>query len=221
MAPDQFRVVPYPVVTCIIPTDWFLQELPAVGGWVVYQDAKSKAEPLTEFVFEFEETEPGRTFNFTIRLTSTPVVNFDDCREVFSKTIQVRYVPDPSVMPNEKIHSGNLLLNHLMCNWVGSALTGVIFVDFRDVLNFLAPHNSFLLKYAVGLEPKAIVGKILVGLGDISSASAYPVIFGKYASMLLEHFDEITSLQVKSGLAYAPAVDDDRFLISLLLSQES
>ena len=218
---EHFQVIPHPVVTCIVPANWLSQALPVMGGWVVYQDASAKTAPLTAFVFEFEETEPGRTFNFKIRLTSAPTVYDDDCREVFNKAIQVSYVADPGVMSNEKMHAGILLLNHLMCNFAGSALTGVSFVDIYDVLNILAPHTNFILKCGIGLDPKAILGKILVGLGDISSASAYPVIYGRYASMLLEHFGEITSLQVKSGLAYAPAVDDDRFLISLLLSQES
>lgn len=210
-----------PIITCIVPTYWLALDLPTLGGVVVYQDKLKPAETLTNFVFEFADVQdaskPGRTFTLEIHLPSKHILIQDNYREVFNKVIRIHYLGDAHITTNDETPAEVVLLNHLLCCFAGSSITGESFLDFADLLQFLAHQTDLRLKYAVGIEPKLMLKNILDGLGDIPSASTYSVIFGKSGSSVsLALFDEVIT-KLCCWIGYTPAVGQDGFLISVLM----
>lgn len=213
-----------PIIACLVPDEWLTLELPTFGGAVTYHDKQEQAGTLADFVFEFSEIQiagkSGRTFTLKIHLLSKPNLMLDDCRDVFNKIIRIHSLADTHIPANEDIPAEVVLLNHLLCCFAGSSFTGESFLDFSDLLQFLASQSDFKLKYAIGIDPDLMLKIILDGLGYIPPASMYPVIFGKSGSVSLALFDKVlTKLCYRIG--YAPAVDQDEFLISVLMLNKS
>lgn len=215
-----------PFITCIVPTEWIVLDLPTLGGAVVYQDKLKQAEKPTDFVFEFAEIQDasrsGRTFTLKIHRPLEFSYFQNDYCEVFDKTIRIHYLDDAHTTTKEEPSAEVVLLNHLHCNFAGSSFTGMSFIDLHDMFTILSLQSDLCFKYTIGLDTNLMIQNILDGLGDISSANAFPVMFGKFGSVGLKMFSEMNTRFDGSPstlcLGYTPAVDQDEFLISVLVT---
>ena len=96
-----------PFFTCIVPSSWLSLDLPTFGGDVIYQDKRARAETLTDFVFEFSEISEMHSSEriFTLKVeTKLPLIagsTLGDSRDLFGKTIKVRYLTDANKSTNE------------------------------------------------------------------------------------------------------------------------
>lgn len=214
-----------PIFTCIVPEDWLALDLPIFGGDVIYLDKRVKAETITDFTFEFSEMpdalSSGRTFTLKVDiqrpLLAEPTLG--DYRELFNKTIRIRYQCGANKSTNENVPAEIALLNHWLCGCADSAYTGVSFLDFGDLLVWLSRQSELIFDFETGSEPKVMIQNILERLGDARLASSYSNIFGKDVSMLLAHL-EMVAEKLRCSLVYAPAVDQDEPLISTLISDK-
>lgn len=211
-----------PIFTCIVPGGWLLLDLPIFGGDVIYLDKRVKAEMITDFTFEFSEIpdalSSGRTFTLKVDihrpLLAEPTLG--DYRELLNKIIRIRYQCGANKSTNENLPVEIVLLNHWLCGCAGSAYTGVSFLDFGDLLVWLSRQSELILDFETGSDPKVMIQNILDRLGDTRIASSYSNIFGKDVNMYLAHL-EIVAEKLCCSLVYAPAVDQEGFLISTLI----
>lgn len=214
-----------PVFTCIVPAIWLSLDLPTFGGDVIYQDKRAQAETLTDFVFEFSEISEmhssERTFTLKVE-TKFPLMagsTLGDSHDLFGKTIKVRYLTDANKSTNENVPAVIVFLNHLFCGCAGSAYTGVSFFDFGDLFQWLSQQAELILNFEIGSDLEVMIQNIFGRLGDARLASSYSNLFGKDVNMHLAHLEMMVE-KLCCSLVYAPAVDQQEFLICTLISDK-
>ena len=212
-----------PFITCIVPDEWLTLDLPTMGGAVIYHNDRVRIETQTTLEYQLSELQSpcgsGRIFTLKIKIQPPLSVRSmnGDCRDIHGKTITIRYLTEANKTTIEDTPVELILLNHLFCNFAGSAFTGMSWIDHADIIQWYSQHSELVMEYGIGCDPEEMTKNILARLGDNRIASSYTVIFGETLLTKYEYLSEIVD-KLCAGHAYVPAVDQELLLISTLVS---
>jgi len=213
------EIVEKPYVTCIVPAEWLALDLPVIGGAVSYRkEVEQGGNP--GLVFEFAEVQEARNSggicDLKVHLPAGLGMAHDVSPGDHAPTITIR-LPAVPAKKDDRPSPELVLINHLFCLFAGSAFTGASWLDISDLLRWLTQQTELVLECEIGSDPKAMLENLLARQGEGRLASSYAVIFGNEASMKMEHLNQIQG-ELRAAIAYAPAVVQEQFLISALLS---
>lgn len=215
-----------PFITCTVPGNWLLLNLPLIGGNIAYdtnEPAPVSVDSIfpsdhvfnsrridSEYVFQFSEADESHD---SIRLISLVIMKKcgaveQPTHEKFIGPINIRCRRLHQYQVNEDWDVPVVLLNHLLCGIAGSIPVGMSWIDFNDVFGFLNTHGELQFEFEGGDNYGEICSHFLRHVGGEELKASFPVFY--ISNMIrLEDLSALFMLleaKEESTLTYAPCV---------------
>lgn len=214
-----------PFITCVVPSTWLSENLPTMGGGVIYVDQLSQ-EVHTHYIFEFSEVaslKGLRTIILDIRHKKWKLISrsYGDHKKLSDSPIKI-YSSNAGEKDGDIDSFINVLLNHLVGSLAMSAITGSQYLDFADVDTVFQMSSEFDFVFGLGDQPSDILPAMFERTLPSKHKCAFLKLFARQGNLRVSHlndaigaFDPTESMILVSDVA----VDQDKMLISALLGR--
>lgn len=206
-------------VTCIVPRAWLALPLPTLGEQVNYIDNRAPLTSLPDFVFEFSE-ESGAQLPQSVELTIYQYPPNEDSGYISltDHSTRITFAPEWSLSDKSPGQLKVYLLNHIFGSLALSASLGNIYLDFGEVVRWIAGSHELRYSFGTGYSPDEIFPQLRGQFPDDGSDRTFAMLFCREEAMRLDYLARLSQRFTRGGpsiLADA-AVMGGRMLISTM-----
>lgn len=207
-------------VTCSVPSAWLALPLPTFGGQINYIDSEGALCSLPDFIFQFSE-EPGTQPLQSVLLTIYQYPPNEDSAYILvaDHSTRITFVPNVPSDPGQ-VQREVCLLNHIFGSLALSASLGNIYLDFGEVVRWIAESRELSYTFGIGSTPEEIFPQLHGQLPDDGRDRTFAMLFCQEETMQLEYLAKLAKRFTRGGTSIMAdaAVTAERMLISVMAS---